>query len=81
MSDEQFFISTKSVIDAVDYKRLIERFDLLWESAPSSDRQREMRKLLVLINRYEANRHDASDMHNHSSTGRDIRHSQVFNSA
>jgi hypothetical protein len=79
MPDEQFFTSTESAVDATDYQRLIERFDLLWESAPSIYKQREMRKLLALINRYEASQHNGN-LQRHHPAARDVAHPPVFNS-
>jgi hypothetical protein len=79
MSDDQY-TNHRSTIDAAEYRRMTERFDRLWESAPSAYKQREMRKLLALINRYEAEQHDGDDSHNRQSAGREIRHSQIFNS-
>jgi hypothetical protein len=79
MTDNQY-ADHKSAIDAAEYRRLTERFDRLWDSAPSAYKQREMRKLLALINRYEAGRHDGNDSHNHQPAGREIRHPQISNS-
>jgi hypothetical protein len=43
-----------TTMNKAEYLRLIERFDRLWESATSESDQKEMKKLIALIERYES---------------------------
>jgi hypothetical protein len=44
----------RPTIQEAEYLRMVERFDRLWGSATSEQEQREMQKLIVLIEHYEA---------------------------
>lgn len=48
----------ESNADDANYQRMTERFDYLWATAPSEHGQREMQKLLSLIERHETAQRD-----------------------